>query len=74
MSGKRKIKQAIGDQGKSLQSSILAKENQVRGVRIACFISVLYEDVFWAILELRKPQFRLYFTFSEFFQKPLGGA
>ena len=26
VSGKRKIKEAIGDQGKSLQSSILAKE------------------------------------------------
>jgi len=29
VSGKRKIKEAIGDQGKSLQSSILAEETRL---------------------------------------------
>jgi len=41
----------------------------VRGLRIACFISVLYEDVFWAMLELGKPLisalFRVFWSFPE---------
>jgi len=67
-------RETLAVKGKLARAKEKLRKTQVRGFRIAFFISILYEDVFWAILELGKPQFLLYFTFSGFFQKPPGGA
>jgi len=51
MNGKRKIKEALGDQGKSLQSSILAEETRL-GEFLLYVLFLSYEDVYWIMFEL----------------------